>query len=173
MKIQTQSIPASSEIARFAQTADFADCFVAPNPWPERSAIELFLQTVGNTPGWVNGLMNLRNRTVALLGLKNLGALGDVRTAASYGVGDRVGIFTLLYRTEQEVVMGDLDKHLEVRVSVRKIQDENNIAQLAISTAVHEHNALGKIYMLFVGPLHKIIVPAVLRRGLAPLVSQR
>jgi Protein of unknown function (DUF2867) len=124
------------------------------------------MQTVGNTPGWVNALMSLRNRVVGLFGLKNLGALGDVRAVDDYRVGDRVGIFTLLFQTEQEVILGDLDKHLEVRVSVRKMQNNSGTALLAVSTAVHEHNTLGKIYMFFVGPIHKIIVPAVLRRGL-------
>jgi hypothetical protein len=165
MNIQTQSIPQASEIAEFAKTADFADCYVAANPWPERSAMALFMQTVGNTPGWVNALMSLRNRVVGLFGLKNLGALGDVRAVDDYRVGDRVGIFTLLFQTENEVILGDLDKHLEVRVSVRKMQNDSGTALFAISTAVHEHNTLGKIYMFFVGPIHKIIVPAVMRRA--------
>jgi hypothetical protein len=166
MHIQAQSIPQDSEIAEFAKAAHFADCYVAPNPWPERSAMALFMQTVGNTPSWVNALMSLRNRIVGLFGLKNLGALGDVRAVADYRIGDRMGIFTLLFQTENEVILGDLDKHLEVRVSVRKMQSDSGAALLAVSTAVHEHNVLGRIYMFFVGPIHKIIVPAVLRRGL-------
>jgi Protein of unknown function (DUF2867) len=111
--------------------------------------------------------MHLRNRIVALLGLKNLGALDEVKSGNSYRVGDRVGIFTLLYSSEAEVVLGDLDKHLEVRLSVLKTQASDGTSQLAVSTAVHEHNTLGRIYMLFVGPIHKLIVPAVLRRGLS------
>jgi Protein of unknown function (DUF2867) len=165
MQIQTQPIPLDSEIAEFAKTAHFADCFIAPNPWPERSAMELFMKTVGNTPSWVNVLMSLRNRIVGLFGLKNLGALGDVRAVTDYRIGDRVGIFTLLFQAENEVILGDLDKHLEVRVSVRKMQSDSGTALLAVSTAVHEHNALGKIYMFFVGPIHKLIVPAMLRRA--------
>ncbi|MBS7807761.1 DUF2867 domain-containing protein [Variovorax sp. PCZ-1] len=166
MNIQTQSIPAESKIQAFASDADFADCYVAPNPWPELSALQLFMKTVGNTPGWVNLLMRLRNRIVALLGLKNLGVLNEFKPTHAYQIGERVGIFTLLYNSESEVILGDLDKHLEVRLSVLKTQNSHGSSQLSISTAVHEHNALGKIYMLFVGPIHKIIVPAVLRRGL-------
>lgn len=166
MNIQSQSIPVNSEIALFARNADFADSYVACNPWPERSAIDLFIQTVSNTPAWVNTLMNLRNRIVGLFGLKNLGALDEVKPGHAYRVGDRVGIFTLLYKSEVEVVLGDLDKHLEVRLSVFKTQTSDGTSQLAVSTAVHEHNTPGKIYMLFVGPIHKLIVPAVLRRGL-------
>ncbi len=166
MRIQTQSIPAQSELKAFAGKANFADCYVAPNPWPERSAIDLFMQTVGNTPSWVNALMHLRNRIVLLFGLKDLGTLDEVKAGQTYRVGDRVGVFTLLYSSDAEVILGDLDKHLEVRLSVLKMPSSHGAAQLAVSTAVHEHNALGKIYMFFVGPIHKIIVPAVMRRGL-------
>jgi Protein of unknown function (DUF2867) len=166
MNIRSCPIPQNSEITEFAKTADFADCYVATNPWPERSAIELFIQTVGNTPAWVNALMHLRNRIVALFGLKDLGTLAEVKPGHTYRLGDRVGIFILLFQSDQEVILGDLDKHLEVRLSVLKTQDSNGAALLAVSTAVHEHNALGKIYMFFVGPIHKIIVPAVMRRGL-------
>jgi hypothetical protein len=166
MQIYTRAVPTDSEIASFADTADFADCYAAANPWPELSAMAIFMKTVGNTPGWVNALMSLRNRVVALFGLKNLGSLGDVRPATDYRLGERVGIFTLLFQSEEEIVLGDLDKHLEARVSVRKMKSESGAALIAVSTAVHEHNLLGKIYMLFVGPVHKIIVPAVLRRGL-------
>ena len=110
--------------------------------------------------------MHLRNRIVRLFGLKNLGTLDAVKPGHVYKIGERVGIFTLLYNSEAEVILGDLDKHLEVRLSVLKMQSSDGSAQIAVSTAVREHNALGKIYMLFVGPIHKLIVPAVLQRGL-------
>lgn len=116
MSIQTQSIPTCSELHAFASGADFSDCYVVPNPWPERSALDLFLQTVGNTPSWVKVLMHLRNRIVRFAGLKNLGTLDEVKLGHVYRVGERVGIFTLLYSTESEVILGDLDKHLEVRL---------------------------------------------------------
>ncbi|HEY8706862.1 MAG TPA: DUF2867 domain-containing protein [Burkholderiaceae bacterium] len=35
----------------------------------------------------------------------------------------------------------------------------------AVSTVVHIHNLLGRVYMLFVAPVHRLIVPAVLGRA--------
>jgi Protein of unknown function (DUF2867) len=163
--ISEQVIPPNSEIARFLYGAHFHDCFVANCPWQERSALEIFLSTVAVTPVWVNTLMRLRNWVVGSLGLKNLGVLNEIdphKAAQDYRVGDRVGIFTLLFLSDAEVVLGDTDKHLQVRVSVIKLP-----AQFAVCTVVHEHNMLGKIYMLLVKPMHKLIVPAVMRRALA------
>jgi len=37
-------------------------------------------------------------------------------------------------------------------------------ASVAVSTVVHVKNLLGRVYMLFVTPLHKCIVPAILAK---------
>jgi hypothetical protein len=45
-------------------------------------------------------------------------------------------------------------------VSLLKTADRKVI----VSTVVHIHNALGRLYMLFVKPAHCVIAPAVLAR---------
>eukprot|EP01034_Spumella_vulgaris_P027324 gene27324-34024_t len=110
-----------------------------------RSALALYLDVVARTPGWVNRLMALRNRVVGLFGLKNLGHLNGattLRPAGEYKLGDRVGIFSILYLSEAEVILGDTDKHLKVRVSVRKLGEPRSA--IAVSTVVHIHNLLGR-----------------------------
>jgi hypothetical protein len=129
--------------------------------------MEMYLDAVKQTPGWVNFLMSLRNRVVALAGLKNLGSLDAVRpgkAAADYRPGDRAGIFTVLRVSDDEVVLGDDDRHLRVQVSVCKLRRDDGQDAVAVSTVVHLHGLLGRIYMAPVAPLHKLIVPAVLRR---------
>ncbi|GAB2845438.1 hypothetical protein GCM10027277_11940 [Pseudoduganella ginsengisoli] len=128
--------------------------------------MEMYLDAVRQTPGWVNALMSLRNSVVALVGLKNLGSLNGLRAgkaAADYRPGDRAGIFKVLRVSDDEVVLGDDDRHLRVQVSVCKVRHEGQDA-VAVSTVVHLHGLLGRIYMLPVAPMHKLIVPAVLRR---------
>lgn len=54
--------------------------------------------------------------------------------------------------------------HLNVALSVHKGQNpETNRPMLTVSTVVHTHNLLGRLYMLPVAPLHKMIVPSVMR----------
>lgn len=62
-----------------------------------------------------------------------------------------------------EVILEDKDKHLNVRLSVY-LESENEVQKVSITTVVHVNNRLGKAYMLFVGPVHKLIVPAILTR---------
>jgi len=130
-----------------------------------QTAIEMFLEIANQTPHWIAFLMSMRNRVVSKLGLKDLGGLQDVPTGklgSEYVVGERVGIFTLLSSTENEVVLEDRDKHLEVRVSLL-VEPEGETAIVYANTVVHVNNVFGKIYMFFVTPLHKIIVPSSLK----------
>ena len=124
----------------------------------------LWVQTLGRTPKWVEAAMRVRNAIVKHLGLKDLGGMAaDIdrnRPFQAYRVGERVGIFTVLHLSEDEVVMGDDDKHLDVQVSLLKTVD----SKVIVSTVVHIHNALGRVYMFFVKPAHHIIAPAVLSR---------
>jgi hypothetical protein len=160
-------VPACSNIARQLQGAYFFDSYEMPLEHSGRSALEIYLGMIGKTPSWVDFLMGMRNRVVMLFGLKNLGGLGSIRqdkTAATYCIGDRIGIFTLLSNTEEEVIMGDSDKHLDVKVSICKLVHDGK-QSVASTTVVHVHNLLGRTYMLFVVPFHKRIVPAMLVRA--------
>ena len=112
--------------------------------------------------------MALRNRVVAWVGLKNLGsisALDPYKQEQDYRPGDRVGIFTLRSNHPDEVVVFDRDKHLEVNLSVCRLPRVVGQPQtIVVSTVVHVHNLLGRLYMLPVTPLHRRIVPAVMAR---------
>jgi hypothetical protein len=160
-------VPLDSAIAKHLQGAYYFDSYEMPLEHGGRSALEIYLDIIGRTPAWVDFLMGLRNRVVLLFGLKNLGGLGALsrdKPAAAYRPGDRVGIFTLLSNTDDEVIMGDSDKHLDVKLSVQKLARDGK-QFVTNTTVVHIHNRLGRVYMLFVIPIHKRIVPAVLGRA--------
>ncbi|KQV51272.1 MULTISPECIES: DUF2867 domain-containing protein [unclassified Duganella] len=161
--VTSGAAPAGSQASLLLPGAYFHDCYQIAAPDADICALELYLQVVGQTPGWVNRLMAVRNRLAGLVGLKNLGHLGALRTAkplTGYRVGDRVGIFSLLYLSPDEVLLGDSDKHLDVVLSVCKAPQ----GAVSVTTVVHIHNWLGRLYMLPVAPLHKIIVKTMLKR---------
>ncbi len=162
------SVPVGSAIEPWVAGSDFHDAYGVEAIHCERKALEHFLIAIAATPAWVDSLMNIRNRVVALFGLKNLGGLGQHRepkAADAYRPGDRVGIFTLLSQSDDEVLVEDDDKHLRVLVSLRRMTTrESEPTKLVLTTVVHIHNVLGRVYMLPVGPMHKLIAPAVLSR---------
>jgi hypothetical protein len=92
-------MPPNTRISVEIPGSYFHDCYAMPVAHEGRSALAIFLATVARSPRWVETLMALRNRVVALFGLKDLGHLGSLppfKDAAAYRIGERVGIFTLL-----------------------------------------------------------------------------
>ena len=90
------------------------------------------------------------------------------RQPSSYRVGDRAGIFRVHALSDSEVVLGDSDRHLDVQVSLMRLPGPEGAPSgtftAAMSTVVHVHNALGRIYMLGVTPAHRVIAPAVVAK---------
>ncbi|MEO7106686.1 MAG: DUF2867 domain-containing protein [Rhodoferax sp.] len=157
-------IPSGSQIAKALPHNDFADCYQFDDLWPDMDALQTYLHVVARTPGWMNALMAMRNRAVRLVGLKHLGNLStaiDRKPANAYKVGDRVGIFSLQYVQSNEAILFDDDKHLIVQLSLLK-HEVGGKPVVSLSTVVHNHNRLGRVYMAIVGPVHSFIVPRML-----------
>jgi hypothetical protein len=178
MKIQPveAQAPVGSEVERLVVGSYFHDAWSINAAEPSLDPLSQFLRVAKSTPAWIDAAMSLRNRVVAMFGLKSLGGLADVhpsKTAAEYQPGDRVGIFTLISQSGTEVLLGDSDKHLDVVVSVHR-QSSAQSAQSAqstqttqaivtVTTVVKVHNGLGRLYMVPVRPAHRVITQAMVR----------
>lgn len=159
------SIPRHSDLFDYAKGAYFADCFSHEIPNNDQTALDVYLEIAKQTPAWISFLMATRNRIVSMLGLKDLGRLDETMSfenAANTRVGERIGIFTLHSNRDSEIVLEDSDKHLDVRVSFLLDVIADKVIVHAI-TVVHVHNIFGKVYMFFVAPVHKLIVPNSLK----------
>ncbi len=159
--------PAGSRAQALAPGAHFSDAWSITSSRADASALELFIAAARRTPRWIDACMALRNRAVAAFGLKDLGRLSGIpagKAAASYRPGERVGIFTLFEDSFDEALLGDRDRHLDVVVSVhrRAIPGGGRVA-VTVTTIVHVKNLLGRLYMLPVKPMHRLIAPAVMR----------
>ncbi|MFM4826917.1 DUF2867 domain-containing protein [Aeromonas bivalvium] len=159
------AVPKHSKLFDYANGAYFADSFSREIPNNNQTALDVYLEISKQTPAWVSFLMATRNRVVSLLGLKDLGRLQDTvanESATNVSVGGRIGIFTLISNSDREIVLEDSDKHLDVRVSFLLDVVGDQITVHA-TTVVHVHNWFGKVYMFFVAPVHKLIVPGSLK----------
>lgn len=163
MRAQACDVPSFSALRGSLSTAYFHDCYAMALPPDGRSPLELYLTVVARTPRWIDALMNVRNKIVARIGLKDMGPLSGVnpnKPVQAYAIGDQIGIFKLQALHDREVILGESDKHLDVQISVAR-QDRPDSTTVYVSTVVHVHNALGRLYMLFVTPAHRIIAPAM------------
>jgi hypothetical protein len=164
LMVRPVPIPAACQLAATQHDADFADAYEVMVPASARTATEIYRAITRRTPGWVDKLMWLRNQVVQPFGLKNLGVLSAVRDGEAVP-GQRMGLFEVVSSSPHELVLQDNDKHLVVQLSVLKQAHDEVHDKLTLSTVVHIHNTLGRVYMFFVGPAHKVIAPAVVRRA--------
>ena len=105
--------PPGSRAEVFCRGTQFHDAWAIRVADGGRSALGHFLASVSRTPAWVNACMAFRNRAVRLVGLRDVGALGDIDPAKppeAYRPGDRVGIFTLRWASFDEAVLGIEDR---------------------------------------------------------------
>ena len=165
--IAASRVPTASLLFAALDRADFHDAYSAPLADPSLSPAEIALRVLGASPAWVERLMALRNWTVRRIGLKDVGTMrsGIDRPVRDLEVGDRLGIFQLFALTEDEILLGIDDRHLDVRVSVRRSVEMATPAAYTVSTAVYIKNWLGRLYMLPVGRIHPLVVRAGMRRA--------
>ena len=161
-------VPRGSRAATLLAGADFHDAWSIETDVTDCPALGYFITAAQRTPPWVEVCMKLRNRAGSLVGLKNLGTLSGIapdKPAQAYLAGERVGIFTVFENALDEALIGDRDKHLNVVLSVHRgpVQETGRLL-VTVSTIVHVKNLLGRIYMLPVKPMHRLIAPAVLGR---------
>ncbi|MBD9470129.1 DUF2867 domain-containing protein [Pseudoxanthomonas sp. PXM01] len=156
-------IPADSALYPAIGSAYFTHCASIDLPRAPASALEAYRDIAALVPGWFEGLMTVRNRAMRLLGMKDLGHIRAVGTADDVQVGERAGIFTVFGHVRDELVLGDEDRHLRVSLSLQ-LKRGPAPAKLYCATVVERPNRLGRLYMLPVDPIHRLIVPCLLQR---------
>jgi hypothetical protein len=157
MRARPFQLPLTSLLRKRIGPGDFVDSYVIPLAEPELTPVELAAR-LAVMPEWVNGLLWLRNRLVAPLGLKT--GAGLPPTPLHPEVGDYVSFFRLDELSPNEAILGEDDRHLDFRVSVLKTAGPEPLA--ALSTWVHPHNLGGRLYLCGVMPFHKLIIRRML-----------
>lgn len=158
------ALPPESQIARAYESVNLADAYsiqlpIGTSPSPELLARFIFSQQAP----WISGLMRVRDALVAGFGLKTAKHLMSLGSEAKE---NRVGLFKIYSTSPTEIVLGEDDKHLDFRVSVLWSGGAPaSKHRLVVSTVVHCHNRLGRVYILLIAPFHRLVVKSSLRRA--------
>lgn len=115
------------------------------------------LMTAGQGP-----LMRLafraRDGVSSLFGVKRIGGFSGTRREAVQA-GDYLDFFLVEHSAPEVLVLTERDRHLDVMTCVSMAD-----RVLTITSSVVIHNTFGRLYMLPVGPAHKLIVNSYLKR---------
>ena len=161
-KVSTVVIPNESHVYRMYEKPNLADAYairLPKNAITDPEIIARFLFSL-QAP-WVVLLMRMRDALVSRFGIKTseqLQSSGD----------NRVGIFKIYETGMHEIILGEDDIHLDFRLSVllqtKKVSAEST-PYVILSTVVHCHNRLGRIYITLIAPFHRMVVQSALRRA--------
>jgi len=158
-------LPAGSRLASQLAGAYYSESYEVPLRRADLKIHEIYLAILGHLPWWARALIVVRNRLVFLFGLHAEPSANVWKPVIKehYAPGEKILRFNLYSLDDHEIVTGRDDKHLDFRVSVMQVT-EKGAARVVVSTLIFVHNLLGRIYLLFVLPLH--------RRGMRHLLAQ-
>ncbi|WP_207429495.1 DUF2867 domain-containing protein [Pedobacter sp. SYSU D00535] len=165
MKIQKSKLPDQSLSAGSFPLIHYRDSysctFQSAKPISPDDLVYAFFDAA---PVWVSNLLSMRNKLARLVGLKvaSENARASLRQNFKVEKGTGLGLFKVIDKRADEVLLGDDDKHLNFRISFH-LTDTNPTKTFTLSTTVYYNNTFGRVYFIPVKPFHKIIVPAMMR----------
>lgn len=170
MKIQKKDLPKNSLLDPEKIKYDYIDCYqgIVKDSKDNITVTDVGKSFFLSSPKWVDQLFAARNTIVSIFGLKTAGS-PDEREALLKSFkcekGEQLGLFKVFDKNENEVILGEDDKHLNFRISLylEKEGNQPDTKNLKISTTVQFNNWFGLLYFLPVRAFHQLIVPTMLK----------
>lgn len=163
--VQQVPVPGDSLLSQVAKSAHYEDTFLMRVPEGSFRDVDALARACVRLPNWVGTLMRLRNALVAPFGLKTGDGPPKRASPERFTPGDYAGIFHVLARNDEELLLGEDDRHLDFRFSLR-LHEVAGFQDVFATTTVHFHNLWGRLYFLFVAPVHRRVIPSMLRHAL-------
>lgn len=135
---------------------DWSDAYrvTIGNPFPNaRTAANALVRAF---PSWMKPLLGLRGLLVAPLGLKGEAEFqkGDI---------DTIGFFPVTHESEDEIVAGGDDKHLDFRIIVT-LKNAGGGQAVTCATIIKFNRPFGRFYLKMVLPFHRAIIKHAMKR---------
>lgn len=169
MPIIDCDIPKDSALCcSMVEAAYFYDSYRAPLARRDLGIVDVFFALFGHAPLYVKLLLISRNVIAKLAGLEvpTVAEILNAEVRSTYVVGDRIGPWPIFSISQNEIVAGRDNKHLDFRLSVLKCTDDDT-ANVTVSTVCTVHNLAGKVYLFFIAPFHRFGVKNLISRAVA------
>jgi len=169
MTVVECDVPFGSMLSRdLIERAYFRDSYRVPLSRRELGIVDVFFGIFAHYPLWMKLLLIVRNKVASLAGLEAPTASEILHAGRQdrYVVGEKIGVWPIFSLSDDEVVAGRNNKHLDFRVSVLKLPDGDG-SSVVVSTVCTIHNLSGKLYLFFVVPFHRYGVRKLMANALA------
>lgn len=163
MTVTCRRAPPESAFLKGLVQSYYWDSYEAPLRRPDLTITEIYLALFAHHPWWARWLLVLRGWIVVPFGLRTTtaSAFDSIEIKPAYAVGEKTARFTLYAQNSTEMITGGDDRHLDFRVSVRKLT-RGGASRVVLSTMVSPHNLYGRAYLLVILPFHRLGVRALL-----------
>ncbi|MDJ0945636.1 MAG: DUF2867 domain-containing protein [Kiloniellales bacterium] len=157
--VTRSALAAESGLHAFCAPGDFLDCYSVEIGRAGVPVAEIAQRIFLGLPAWINALLALRDLAVIPFGLKTTLALPKDRSIRpAVAVGEVINFFRVRSLAEDEIILGEDDRHLDFKIAVRR--DGAAGRRISLATWVHPHNRLGRAYLRLILPFHVRIVTA-------------
>ena len=169
MNVVECEVPSSSMLTREPmQHAFFRDSYRVPLRRRELGIVDIFFAIFAHHPMWMKLILIARNKVASLAGLDapTASEILHVQIRDRYAVGDKIGVWPIFWLSDDEIVAGRNNKHMDFRLSVLKMPDGDRTS-VVVSTICSVHNLSGKLYLFFIIPFHRYGVRKLMANALA------
>jgi hypothetical protein len=169
MNVVECEVPSGSMLNREPmQHAYFRDSYRVPLSRRELGIVDIFFAIFAHHPLWMKLLLIVRNKVASLAGLDapTASEILHVEIKDRYVVGEKIGVWPIFWLSEDEVVAGRNNKHMDFRLSVLKVPDGDGTS-VVVSTICSVHNLSGKLYLFLIIPFHRYGVRKLMANALA------
>jgi hypothetical protein len=169
MNVVECDVPGSSVLSReLIERAYFRDSYRVPLSRGELVIVDIFFRIFAYHPLWMKLLLIVRDKVASLVGLdaSTASEILHVGIKDRYVIGEKIGVWPIFWLSEDEVVAGRDNKHMDFRLSVLKVRDGDRTS-VVVSTICIVHNLSGKLYLFFVVPFHRYGVRKLMANALA------
>jgi hypothetical protein len=159
--VRAVALPPGASIAPLYLGSNLADAYAVDLPTEQARQMDmqnLARILLGSQPAWAQKLMVVRDAIVARFGIKTARQL-------EAKPGKRIGIFRIYAVSDDEIILGEDDSHLDFRLSVLRNRGAGRHGSVTMSSVVHCHNGVGRAYIVLIRPFHKLIVQRSLARA--------
>jgi hypothetical protein len=180
MKTLKTGLPTNSLLYHNRQQYDYVDSFEGSlkDYSNQFTSVDVAKAFFSSSPKWIEKLFAFRNKLVSVFELKTSGKITDRAQQLNNfkcEKGESFGLFKVFNKTDNEVILGEDDKHLNFRVSLH-LSGQGSVSSkrnLTISTTVVFNNWFGRLYFMPVRPFHALIVPSMLKAVIKELESKQ
>lgn len=175
--------PSGGKLSPLYNSAYLVDAFAVTLP-PSSNAYSphaLARAVFCEPPAWFAWLLWIRDQVMAVFRVKRS---TEMQAAAAAKGVETISVFPILSQTENEIVVGEKDSHLDFQTSflVRESPLDDAAGggggrgggqEVVATTVVHCHGLLGKAYITIIRPFHVLIVRFSLARVPDRIASKR